>query len=123
MRLGNDISEVIRGLSGAAAPYTILITLRLVSGSRFKHRKTVMIKHKIRAKNGGTRSVNITPLKAIRLQCVECMGFSVYEPAHCTSPLCSLYPYRLGKRPEHKYKNTVENLKRGNTHNAGQQSS
>ncbi len=61
-----------------------------------------MIKHPIRTKDGETRIVNLTPLKAIRLQCIECMGFSVYESANCTSPLCSLFPYREGDNPERK---------------------
>ena len=53
--------------------------------------------HEIRAKEGGTRIIkNMTPLQEIRLQCVECMGFSIYEPVNCTSPLCSLFPYREG---------------------------
>ncbi len=60
------------------------------------------IKHKIRDRNGGTKEVSLTPLRSIRLQCIECMGFSEYEPKYCTSPLCSLYPYRLGSNPERK---------------------
>ena len=61
-----------------------------------------MIKHTIRSKDGGTRIVNLTPLKAIRLQCIECMGFSTIEPKNCTSPLCTHFPYREGDNPERK---------------------
>jgi hypothetical protein len=61
-----------------------------------------MIKHEIRTKEGKTRKVNLTPLKAIRLQCIECMGFSAFDVKGCTSPLCSLYPYRDGHDPERK---------------------
>ncbi len=32
-----------------------------------------MIKHTIRSKDGGTKEVQLTPLKAIRLQCLECV--------------------------------------------------
>jgi hypothetical protein len=61
-----------------------------------------MIRHKIRSKAGGTKEVSISPLRAIRLNCLECMGFSAFEVKRCTSPLCSLYPYRLGTNPERK---------------------
>ena len=36
--------------------------------------------------------------KAIRLQCVECFGGARSEVEHCTSPKCSLYPYRNGSK-------------------------
>jgi hypothetical protein len=38
-------------------------------------------------------------LRAIRQQCIECMGFKIIEIPLCTSPKCSLYPYRSGKDP------------------------
>ena len=38
----------------------------------------------------------ITRAKAIRLQCIECMGYQGKEVPHCTSDLCPLFPYRLG---------------------------
>ena len=43
-----------------------------------------------------TREVETTPIKAIRLMCIECMG---HQPQHieaCTAPTCPLYPYRMG---------------------------
>ncbi|MCP4976778.1 MAG: hypothetical protein GY931_11505 [Maribacter sp.] len=61
-----------------------------------------MIKHEIRDKNGGTRTISLSPLKAIRYQCLECMGFSPSQVVDCTSPLCSLFPYRLGKDESRK---------------------
>ncbi len=61
-----------------------------------------MIKHEIRLKNGGIKVVSLTPLKAIRFQCIEFMGFSAFEVKKCTSPLCSLFSYRLGTNPERK---------------------
>lgn len=57
------------------------------------------IKHIIRTKDCGTEEVSLTPVRAIRKFCVECMGFSVYEIPRCTSPLCPLYPFRMGKNP------------------------
>jgi hypothetical protein len=38
-------------------------------------------------------------LKAIRAQCLECCGGSSDEVSKCTSPKCSLYPFRRGKDP------------------------
>ena len=45
-----------------------------------------------------TTKLNI--LKAIRQQCVECMGGQLGEIPLCTAPKCSLFPYRMGKDPE-----------------------
>jgi len=61
-----------------------------------------MIKHTIRSKGGGTKVVSLSPLKAIRYQCLECLGWSAYEVKNCTSKLCSLYLYRFGTNPERK---------------------
>ncbi len=59
-----------------------------------------MIKHSIRSKDGSTKAVLLTPLKAIRYQCLECVCWSASEVKRCTSKLCSLFPYRLGTNPE-----------------------
>jgi len=56
-----------------------------------------MIKHTIRKDGGKTVTVNLTPIKAIRHQCIECMGFQFREVAECTSQLCPLFPFRMGK--------------------------
>ncbi len=69
-----------------------------------------MISHEIRSKDGGTKEVSLTPLKSIRLNCLECVCWSAYEVKHCTSPLCPLYPYRFGRVPGHKGKGNVKNL-------------
>jgi hypothetical protein len=69
-----------------------------------------MIKHTIRAKDGGAKIVSLTPLKAIRVNCLECVCWSAYEVKNCTSKLCALYPYRFGKVPGHKGKGNVHNL-------------
>lgn len=36
-------------------------------------------------------------LKAIRKQCVNCMGNQAFLVPNCTAPNCSLFPYRMGK--------------------------
>ncbi len=69
-----------------------------------------MIKHVIRSKDGGDKNISITPLKAIRYQCLECVCWSASEVKRCTSKICSLYPYRFGKVPGHKGKGNVNNL-------------
>lgn len=40
-----------------------------------------------------------TPLKAIRLKCLDCCCGSAHEVRQCTAERCSLYPFRLGKNP------------------------
>jgi len=39
----------------------------------------------------------LTPLKAIRRQCLSCMGGSFKLVADCPGLECSLYPYRFGR--------------------------
>lgn len=60
------------------------------------------IKHQIRNSKGGTKTVNLTPLSAIRAHCLECVCWSVDQVKNCTSPLCPLYPFRLGNNPVRK---------------------
>ena len=55
------------------------------------------IMHEIRARDGGTRTVPLTPQKAIRAFCIECMGFNASEVQNCTAPLCPIYPWRMGR--------------------------
>lgn len=49
-----------------------------------------------------------TPLKAIKLQCQECMGMDRKEKnpvkpyadiRNCTDPMCPLFDFRMGKNP------------------------
>jgi len=61
-----------------------------------------MTKHTIRLKDGRIKEVSLTPIKAIRYQCKECLGWSAYEIKRCTGTLCALYPFRLGTNPERK---------------------
>jgi len=42
----------------------------------------------------------LTPIKAIRAKCVDCTCNQVKEIRECPVTECSLYPYRLGKRPK-----------------------
>ena len=40
-----------------------------------------------------------SPLRAIRLKCRDCMADQVAAVARCEVSGCSLWPYRMGKRP------------------------
>ena len=54
---------------------------------------------------GATKSSKLTPIKAIRLQCKECYGFSpsyFADIEDCPSELCPLFPFRHGKDPSLK---------------------
>jgi len=44
-------------------------------------------------------SKKITPMKAIRLNCLDCCGGSRKEVRLCPVKDCTLHPYRMGKRP------------------------
>lgn len=44
----------------------------------------------------------ITPLRAIRAKCIDCMCGSSFEVAQCPSDLCPLYDFRFGKNPNVK---------------------
>ena len=57
-----------------------------------------MIKHTFRKNGkGDLQTANLTPIKAIRQNCIECMGFQAREVAECTGIHCPLYPFRMGK--------------------------
>jgi hypothetical protein len=53
--------------------------------------------HVIRTADGGQKKVKLTRALAVRLLCVECLGFEG-DPKDCTSPLCPVYPFRGGTR-------------------------
>ncbi len=59
-----------------------------------------MIKHKIGAKNNGIEWVNLTPMKAIRKKCLDCVCWSRHEVKLCEITLCPLWPYRSGHKPK-----------------------
>ena len=42
----------------------------------------------------------LTPIKAIRKKCLDCMNGQYSEVRNCPEMECSIYPYRLGKRPK-----------------------
>ena len=42
----------------------------------------------------------MTPLKAIKKHCIECMGGVKKEVARCTAPKCPLFNYRDGHNPK-----------------------
>ena len=41
----------------------------------------------------------LTPIKSIRAKCIDCSGGSHKEVRLCPVKDCTLYPYRMGKRP------------------------
>ena len=62
-----------------------------------------------------------TPIKAIRLHCLECLGNSSQEVERCSRSKCPLWRYRLGKNPnitlsadvkERRAKQALKNLVR-----------
>ena len=42
----------------------------------------------------------LTPLRAIRLKCLDCSAGSAYEVRRCHITDCSLHPYRFGHNPK-----------------------
>ena len=44
----------------------------------------------------------LTPIKAIRAKCLDCCCNQRKEVRLCPIPDCSLYPYRFGKKLNHK---------------------
>lgn len=58
------------------------------------------VRHRIRDGKGGTKVMMLTRGKAIIEQCKECLGWNSHEVRYCTSPLCSLYPFRTHDTPK-----------------------
>lgn len=44
----------------------------------------------------------LTPMKAIRAKCLDCMCGQIYEIPKCPCTDCPLYPYRSGHNPNRK---------------------
>lgn len=44
----------------------------------------------------------MTPIRAIRAKCLDCMCGQANEVKLCPCTDCSLYPFRLGKNPNYK---------------------
>lgn len=51
------------------------------------------------------------PLKAIRANCLQCVGGSSNEVKLCTSKTCYLYPFRFGKNPYAKKREYTDEQK------------
>lgn len=61
------------------------------------------------------KKTKLTPLKAIRLNCIDCSGYSKVEVRNCVILDCPLYPFRLGTNPNRKgkgNKSPISNLSR-----------
>lgn len=43
----------------------------------------------------------ITRAQAIKLFCIECMGYQKFLVKDCSDPACPLWPYRRGHGQEH----------------------
>ncbi len=63
-------------------------------------------------------SKTMTPLRAIRANCLNCMGGLISEVRRCPSEDCPLYQYRFGKNPKRKGQGNIANLRK-NAHLAG----
>lgn len=46
-----------------------------------------------------TESKKMSPLRAIKLRCIDCCGGSYSEVKVCPSVNCALYPFRTGRNP------------------------
>lgn len=53
----------------------------------------------------------MTPLKAIKEYCIDCMGGQQRLVKGCTAPNCPLYPYRTGHNTTAKREMTDEQRK------------
>ena len=74
-------------------PYRFDTKLPLKKGIRLLQSQTIPIERR-------AFQSNLTPVKAIKTFCRDyCMLENKYEPIQCTCPDCTLYPYRMGKRP------------------------
>ena len=51
---------------------------------------------------GGTKTKELSPIKAIRERCMECSNWSPVEVSECPAKDCALYPFRFGKDPGRK---------------------
>lgn len=52
-----------------------------------------LVRHAVRTRDGGTKALKYGRKQAIRLFCVECLGWEDH-PKDCKAPLCPLYPFR-----------------------------
>jgi hypothetical protein len=50
------------------------------------------------------RKMMVTPLKAIRLKCIDCSAYQPKEVRECPDKECPLFNYRMGKREKSRDK-------------------
>lgn len=50
----------------------------------------------------------ITPMKAIRLKCLDCVNNQIQEINKCQISGCPLWKYRTGHRPKEQTESTLE---------------
>ena len=71
------------------------------------------VKHIVRIDDKGNESSyqekTLTPLKAIRLRCLDCCSFLVDEVNECVDIHCANYLFRFGKDPSAIPKNPKGN--------------
>lgn len=56
--------------------------------------------HSITERRRQTAGIIFPPLKAIRLNCLDCSGYYPKQVRDCKIEWCTLWPYRMGKRPK-----------------------
>lgn len=52
----------------------------------------------------------MTPVKAIRLKCMDCMCQQVAEVRNCSSIDCPLYMFRMGHNPNRASKKKIKGI-------------
>ncbi len=57
-----------------------------------------------------SQQTEIKLFQAIRKNCLDCMGGQWSEVPLCTSPKCTLYPYRYGRLPQAGDLNYIGNM-------------
>lgn len=76
------------------------------------------VKHAVLVTESKVETRNLTPVRAIRLKCLECGTWSAKEVRECRIDNCALFPFRFGKNPSRKgICGDVENLSRGTVRN------
>lgn len=57
------------------------------------------VKHRYRT-SWGFETKKITPMKAIRLRCLDCCYWQPSEVKRCGAENCALWPFRSGRKPK-----------------------
>ena len=60
------------------------------------------IEHTFKNYEGKLITKKLSPIKAIRTHCLECLGWSSDEVIKCSLKTCPLYPFRKGTDPGRK---------------------